>query len=60
MLSSVRRYGVPRVGGIPQGGLELGRRDPLGEVIGRHLGVRDVLEDHVTSGDALSEGCIAP
>ena len=47
LLRSIRQCGVSRVSGIPQGGLELGRRDPLGEVIGRHLGVRDVLEDHV-------------
>ena len=55
LLCSVRTDGGARVGGIPNGCLELRRRHPLSKEIRRHLGVSDMLEDNVSGGDT---GCL--
>ena len=48
-----------RVACVPQGLLELGRRDPLREEVGGHLDVRDVLEDNLSVLDASLEHSVA-
>ena len=42
-----RRRGL-RVDRIVDARVELGRREPLGEEVGRHVGVRDLGETHLS------------